>query len=140
MAQLRLGYDAIVRRDAEILQLTHNTAEEARRYRRHFAMAFPYLADADRAVHERYGIPFHDAVVDNLKAVVQSTIANSVDVVRGERVASPLPHALRYGIKNSEQAVFVLDRDAVVRAIHTAGTNGSIPTVAQLARDLDALG
>ncbi|MBI3637199.1 MAG: redoxin domain-containing protein [Candidatus Rokubacteria bacterium] len=137
---MRLGYDEITRRGAEILQLTHNTAEEARRYRRHFAMAFPYLADADRAVHERYGVPFQDAVMDNVRAVVQSAIANAADVVRGERIASPLPHALRYGIKNSEQAVFVLDRDAVIRAVHTAGTNGSIPTVAQLARDLDAIG
>ncbi len=140
MAQLRLGYDEIRRRDAEILQVTHNTPEEARRYVRHFPMAFPYLADADRAVHERYGIPFQQDVGANLRAMVASAGAAAVDGLRGQWTANPLPYVRRYGIKGAEQAVFVLDRDGAVRAVHTAGTNSGIPTVAQLARDLDAAG
>ena len=71
--------------------------------------------------------------------MVESATAGALDAMRGRWTASPLPYARRYGIKAAEQAVFVLDRDGVIRAVYTAGTNDSIPTVAQLARDLDAV-
>lgn len=140
MAQLRLGYAEITRRNAEILQITHNTVEEAQRYVRHFEMTFPYLADADRAVHERYGVPMQENLGANLKAIAESTVVAAADALRGQWTPSPRPYGRRYGVRGAEQAVFVVDRDGLIRAVHTAGTNGSIPTVAELARDLDALG
>ncbi len=141
MAQLRLGYPDITKRNAEILQITHNTAEEAQRYRRHYPMAFPYLADAGRVVHERYGVPLQEDLGANLKAIAESAVAATADLLlRGERTASPVPVARRWGVRGSEQAVFVVDRDGVIRAVHTAGTNAAIPTVAELVRVLDALG
>src|SRR5581483_4194589 len=140
MAQLRLGYGEITTRRAEVLQITHNTAEEARRYRRHYPMAFPYLADADRAVHERYGVPLQEDLGANLRTVAESTVAAAADfLLRGERTANPIPAARRWGGRSAEQAVFVVDRGGVIRAVYTAGTNAAIPTVATLVRDLDAL-
>ena len=56
MAQLGLRYPEIQAMQAEILQVTHNTLDEARGYLKHYPMKFPYLCDAERAAHERYGV------------------------------------------------------------------------------------
>ena len=137
MAQLRLGYPEIQRTGAEILQITHNTAAEAQRYMKHFPIAFPYLCDPDRAVHERYGIALETAEVGN---VVQSLTTSVTDFIRqGQRTASPAPFALRYGWKDSPQAVIFVDRDGVIRHVVQTGPNADLPSNAEILRRLDAI-
>src|SRR5512132_234820 len=98
MAQLRLGYPEIQRSGAEVLQITHNTAAAAQRYFKHYPIAFPYLCDPDRAVHELYGIALESAHVGS---VVKSFTAATADRLRaGERTASPAPFVIRYGWKD----------------------------------------
>src|SRR5918996_5694575 len=132
MAQLRLGYPEIVRSGAEVLQITHNTAAEAQRYFRHYPLTFPYLCDADRAVHEAYGLRLQSAhPLDPLK----STAAAVFDLVRhGERTPLPLPFIARYGTKDSPQAVIVVDRDGIVRHTSRSGPNADLPSNAEIVR------
>ena len=66
MAQLRLGYPEIQRSGAEVLQITHNTAAEAQRYFKHYPIAFPYLCDPARAVHETYGLAMEEIAIQRL--------------------------------------------------------------------------
>jgi hypothetical protein len=137
MAQLRLGYPEIQRSGAEVLQITHNTAAEAQRYFKHFPIAFPYLCDPDRAVHERYGI---DLEPGQLGSVVASVTTAVVDFVRkGERTASAAPFAARYGWKDSPQAVVFVDREGIVRHVVQAGPNADLPSNAEILRRLDAI-
>src|SRR5215510_13274324 len=99
MAQLRLGYPEIQKSGAEVLQLTHNTVEEAQRYFKHYPITFPYLCDPERAVHERYGLPLQPASpLDPLR----NTAAAVFDLVRhGEKTPSPVPFIKRYLGKDS---------------------------------------
>jgi alkyl hydroperoxide reductase subunit AhpC len=137
MAQLRLGYPEIQRGGAEVLQITHNTVAEAQRYLKHFPIAFPYLCDPDRAVHERYGIMLEPAAIGN---VVQSMTTSVADFVRKrERTASPAPFALRYGFKDSRQAVIFVDREGIVRHVVEAGPNADLPSNAEILRRLDSI-
>ena len=137
MAQLRLGYPEIQRSGAEVLQITHNTAAEARRYFQHYPIAFPYLCDPERAVHERYGIGLEPG---HLGRAVQSFTTAVGDFVRtGERTASPAPFVTRYGFKDSPQVVVFVDREGVVRHVVQAGPNADLPSNAEILRRLDAL-
>ena len=137
MAQLRLGYPEIQRCGAEVLQITHNTAAEAQRYFKHYPIAFPYLCDPDRRVHDAYGLPLEPA---SAAEVVRSITASATDLVRrGETTPLPLPFMLRYGYKDSPQAVVIVDRDGIVRHVVQAGPNAELPSNAEILRRLDAL-
>ena len=137
MAQLRLGYPEIQRRDGEVLQITHNTTAEAQRYFKHYPIAFPYLCDPDRVVHEAYGLPL---VAASARSVVASIAAAAGDLVRtGETTPLPVPFAMRYGYKDSPQAVIVVDRDGIVRHVVQAGPNADLPSNAEILRRLDAM-
>lgn len=137
MAQLRLGYPEIQKTRSEILQITHNTAQEARRYFARYPIAFPYLCDPDRAVHQRYGIPLEPVRVAD---VVASTAAVAADfLLRREKSPPPFP-AARYPGQDSPQAFVLVDRDGIIRAIHALGPIDRIPQPPELARELAALG
>ena len=56
MAQLRRGLPEIRAQGGEVVQVTHTTVDEARRYARFYAFDFPYLCDPGRVVHDRYGL------------------------------------------------------------------------------------
>ena len=137
MAQLRLGYPEIQRSGAEVLQITHNTAAEAERYFKHYPITFPYLCDPDRAVHERYGLALEGASAKN---VVTSFATAASDLVRhGEKTALPLPFMMRYGYKDSPQAVVFVDKQGIVSHVIQAGPNAELPSNAEILRRVDTL-
>jgi alkyl hydroperoxide reductase subunit AhpC len=136
MAQLRLGYPEIARSGAEVLQITHNTAAEAQRYFKHYPIAFPYLCDPERKVHEAYGLALETASAKN---VVASMATATGDLLRrGEKTALPIPFMMRYGYKDSPQAVVIVDREGIVRHVVQAGPNAELPSNAEILRRLDA--
>jgi peroxiredoxin len=137
MAQLRLGYPEIARSGAEVLQITHNTAEEAQRYFKHYPIAFPYLCDPGRVVHEAYGLTLQTASVKNVTASAMTTLSDLLR--RGEKTPLPLPFVMRYGYKDSPQAVVIVDRDGIVRHVVQAGPNAELPSNAEILRRLDAI-
>ena len=141
MAQLRLGHPEIQKANAEVLQITHSTANEAQLYLRRFPIVFPYLCDAERIVHEQYGIPLETL---GLAAHVTTTLACSTATVsdlirRGERSPSPLPFFRRYGLKDSSQAVYIVDRNGIIRDVFTAGPIGHLPSNAEIVAVLESL-
>lgn len=137
MAQLRLGYPEIARSGAEVLQITHNTAAEAQRYFKHYPIAFPYLCDPERKAHEAYGLALETASAKN---VVASMATATGDLVRrGEKTALPIPFMMRYGYKDSPQAVVIVDREGIVRHVVQAGPNAELPSNAEILRRLDAI-
>ena len=142
MARLSQGYAAIRAREAEVLQVTHNTIEEADLYFRSYRLAMPYLCDADRAVHLRYGVAFEPqtvaAVVDN---TVRSCAMVAKDfVLHGEKSPSPIAPIMRMGPRNQPpQLVVVVDREGVVRRTHSIGPFDALPSVEELLGMLDAL-
>jgi alkyl hydroperoxide reductase subunit AhpC len=137
MAQLRLGYPEIARSGAEVLQITHNTAAEAQRYFKHYPIAFPYLCDPERKVHEAYGLALETASAKN---VIASMATATGDLLRrGEKTALPIPFMMRYGYKDSPQAVVIVDREGIVRHVVQAGPNAELPSNAEILRRLDAI-
>lgn len=142
MARLSQGYAEIQARNAEVLQVTHNTIEEAEIYFRNYRLAMPYLCDADRAVHLRYGIPMERqsvaAVADN---VVRSCAMVTKDfVLHGEKSPLPVVPILRMGARNQPpQLVVLVDRDGMVRWVHPIGPFDALPSLADLAAQLDAI-
>jgi hypothetical protein len=136
MAQLRLGYLDIQRLGGEVLQITHNTAAEAQRYFKHYPIAFPYLCDAERTVHDAYGLPLEPTKVFNAVASMATAVG---DGFRGERTPSPLPFLARTRGKDSPQAVVFVDREGVVRHVMQAGPNADLPSNAEILRRLDAM-
>ena len=138
MAQLGLRYPEIQALQAEVLQVTHNTLDEARGYLKHYPMKFPYLCDAERSAHERYGV---EQTSVNLGGFVASGAAVVADfVLRGQSTPPPIPFLKRYAGKDTEQAVFLLDREGIVRAEHRLGPNSPLPSAADLISQLEKLG
>lgn len=130
MAQLALRYPEIQALDAEVLQVTHNTLDEARGYIKHYPMKFPYLCDADRAAHERYGVAMIGMNIGGFLASSAAVVADFV--TKGETTPPPIPYIKRYVGKDTNQAVFVLDRDGIVRAEHRLGPNAPLPSAGEL--------
>jgi len=142
MAQLRLGYPEIQKRNAEALQITLSTVAEAAHYGQYYQMPFPYLCDPERVVFERYGLKLTDmSLGDGLQNFARSSVAVMTDLVlRGQRSFSPRPYLERYPGKDSPQAVYVIDRDGVIRRAFMSESLAAIPSNVELARALDALG
>ncbi len=141
MAQLRLKYDEIQKSGAEILQVTHSATEEAQLYYRHYQLTFPYLCDSDRTVHRIYEVPMAQKQFTELsrKFVACSVAATSDRLLRGEKTPSALPHLKRYGFDDPEQAVFIVDRNGIIRYVHSSDPIGSIPSNEELLRQLATL-
>jgi peroxiredoxin len=138
MAQLGMRYEEIRALDAEILQVTHNTADEARIYFKSYPIKFPYLCDAERVAHDRYAVAL---VGKNVGGMLASTAAAAADfVLRGERTPLPVPFVKRYSGNDAAQAVFILDRDGIVRVERRLGPNAPLPAASELLRELAALG
>ena len=137
MAQLALRYPEIQALDAEVLQVTHNTIDEARGYLKHYPIKMPYLCDSGRTAHDQYGV---QQLGFNLAGNAASVAAVVVDLVtKGEKSPPPISYFQRYGGKDSAQAVFVLDREGVVRAEHRLSPNAPLPSAADLIRALQGL-
>ena len=138
MAQLGLRYPEIQALQAEILQVTHNTLDEARGYLKHYPMKFPYLCDAERTAHDRYGVELGSI---NLGGFLASGAAVMADfVLKGETTPAPIPYFKRYAGRDTAQAVFIVDREGVVRAEHRLGPNAPLPSASELVSELGKLG
>ena len=141
MAQLRLGYPEIERSGAEVLQITHNTAAEAQRYFKHYPIAFPYLCDADRVVHEAYGLQLEAPKISNAFKTMGAVAADFV--TRGERTPPPISFLKRTHGQDSPQAVLVAMNNGesgaslVLRAPELAGMSWSPAAIAGLSRLAD---
>jgi peroxiredoxin len=80
MARLSQAYAQFLALHAEVLQITHNTQEEAELYFRSYKLATPYLCDPDRQVHLRYGIPLEQQAI----GAVAANIVTSCLMVTGD--------------------------------------------------------
>ena len=142
MSQLRLSYREIQERNAEILQVTYSTPEEAQLYFRQYQLSFPYLCDPERAVFPLYGIRIVQIGIGRVVAstVVGTAAAMSDRLFRGEKTPSPRPYMKRYGPTDMEQqAVFLIDKAGVIRYVHATGPIGGLPSNAEYLRQLDKL-
>jgi len=142
MAQLRLGYPELQRRNTDILQVTCSTPEEAQLYFRQYQLSFPYLCDPERAIFPLYGIRIARAALGKFAAHMAAGMAAMVSdrLLRGEKSPSPLPYLKRYGTVDMEQqAVFLIDKAGVIRYVHTSGSLGGLPTSAEYVRQLDSI-
>jgi peroxiredoxin len=137
MAQLALRYPEIQGLGAEVLQVTHNTLDEARGYLKHYPMKFPYLCDAERTAHDQYAV---EQLGVNLGGYAASVATVMLDLVtKGETTPAPIPYFKRYAGKDTAQAVFILDRAGVVRAEHRLGPNAPLPSASDLISALQKL-
>ena len=120
---------------AEVLQITHNTVDEASLYFRSYHLATPYLCDADRAVHLRYGIALEEQAIG---AVLGNTVTSCLMVtgdllLHGQKSPLPLAPIMRMGPRfQSPQLVVATDRSGVVRHVQRIGPFDTLPTVAEL--------
>ena len=130
MAQLGLRYPEIQALDAEVLQVTHNTLDEARGYLKHYPMKFPYLCDAERIAHDRYGVSLTGIGLGGFLASGAAVMADFV--LKGQSTPAPIPFMKRYGGQDAAQAVFILDREGIVRAEHRLGPNAPLPSAGEL--------
>ena len=62
-----------------------------------------------------------------------------VSECHGEKTALPIPFMVRYGYKDSPQAVVIVDREGIVRHLVQAGPNAELPSNAEILRRLDAI-
>jgi hypothetical protein len=88
-------------------------------------------------VHEAYGLTLQTASVKNVTASVMTTVSDLLR--RGETTPLPLPFVMRYGYKDSPQAVVIVDRAGIVRHVVQAGPNAELPSNAEILRRLDAI-
>jgi peroxiredoxin len=130
MAQLGLRYPEIQAMQAEVLQVTHNTLEEARGYLKHYPMKFPYLCDAERTAHDRYGVALTGSGLGGFLASGAAVVADFV--LKGQTTPAPIPYMKRYSGQDAAQAVFILDREGIVRAEHRLGPNAPLPSAGEL--------
>ena len=124
MARLSQAYAQFQGSDAEILQITHNTVEEANLYFRSYHLATPYLCDSDRQVHLRYGIALEQQAIGAVAAnMVSSCLMVAGDLLlHGQKSPLPVVPIMRMGPRSqSAQMVVATDRAGVVRHVQRIG-------------------
>ena len=142
MAHLSQAYPQFQSSEAEILQITHNTVDEANLYFRNYHLATPYLCDPDRQVHLRYGIELEQQAIG---AVAANTATSCLMVagdllLHGQKSPSPVAPIMRMGARfQSPQLVVTTDRAGVVRHVQRIGHADTLPTVAELLSVLEPL-
>ena len=99
MSRLSQAYPQFQSSEAEVLQITHNTVDEANHYFRSYHLATPYLCDADRAVHLRYGIALEEQAIG---AVLGNTVTSCLMVtgdllLHGQKSPLPVAPIMRMG-------------------------------------------
>jgi len=142
MARLSQAYQQFQGCDAEILQITHNTVEEAKLYFRNYHLATPYLCDPDRQVHLRYGIPLEQQSIGAVAAnMVTSSLMVTGDLLsHGQKSPSPVSLIMRMGPRfQSPQLVVAADGAGLVRHVWSIGHSDTLPTVAELLSVLEPL-
>jgi peroxiredoxin len=142
MARLSQAYAQFLALHAEVLQITHNTQEEAELYFRSYKLATPYLCDPDRQVHLRYGIPLEQQAIGAVAAnIVTSCLMVTGDLLTlGQKSPLPVVPVMRMGIRfQSAQLVVAADRAGVVRHVRSIGPFDTLPTVAELLSVLEPL-
>ena len=142
MARLSQAYPQFQGCDAEILQVTLNTMDEANLYFRNYHLATPYLCDPDRQVHLRYGIALEQQAIGAVAAnVVTSCLMVTGDLLlHGQKSPSPVAPVMRMGARfQSPQLVVAADRAGVVRHVQSIGPFDALPTVAELLSVLEPL-
>ena len=99
---------------AEVIQVTPTKPERARFYVKNFPIPFPYLCDPDLTVHREWGLGVRS---HSLLWYLQKFQAGSKMTMPEAEIGTPkttsteLPSVLR----DTDSAVFVLDRQGVVR-------------------------
>ena len=77
----------------------------------------------------------------NVGGMLASTGLAAADfVLHGERTPLPMPFLKRYSGNDAAQAVFILDRDGIVRVERRLGPNAPLPAASELLRELALLG
>src|SRR3972149_1055141 len=84
MAQLRLGYPEIKRRQAEIFQITSTPPTQGALYARRFNLPFPYLCDGDLTTYRLYGLTTK-GMMAALKSGFESFPSIVTGFVKGEQ-------------------------------------------------------
>ena len=141
MAQLRLWYQEIQKRDAEVLQVTYSTPEEAQLYFRQYQLLFPYLCDPERAVYRLYGLSMvQTSLSQGIRGLVSGAAIEISDrLLRGEKSAPSSSYRERYGSSDMEQAIFIVDKSGIIRYAYTTGPIGAIPSNTDFLSQLDTL-
>jgi peroxiredoxin len=142
MARLSQAYAQFLALDAEVLQITHNTQEEAKLYFRNYKLATPYLCDPDRQVHLRYGIALEQQTISAVAAnsVTSCLMVTGDLLLHGQKSPLPVAPIMRMGARfQSPQLVVAADRAGVVRHLWSIGPFDTLPTVAELLAVLEPL-
>ena len=146
MTQLAHLYPEIVKRDAEVLQVTPSPVERARTYAGKYRLPFPYLCDADDAVRRAWHVDIRrrgalwyagGLVAGFTKAKPQTDFGQEAPSF------AELPKVLR----DDDMGFFVVDRQGVVRFVYAGAyvmktEHGMgirpIPTNEEILKELDA--
>src|SRR3972149_4105678 len=131
MAQLRLGYPEIKRRQAEIFQITSTPPTQGALYARRFNLPFPYLCDGDLTTYRLYGL-----TTKGMMAALKSGFESFPSIVKGF-VKGEQPSLLPYSSTEkmtTEQAMFLVGRDGKVRFRYIADGHAPIPSNETLLR------
>ena len=114
MSQVARGLGRLKAAGAEVIQVTPTKLERARFYVKNFPIPFPYLCDPDLTVHREWGLGVRS---HSLLWYLQKFQAGSKMTMPEAEIGTPktnfaeLPSVLR----DTDSAVFVLDRQGVVR-------------------------
>ena len=142
MARLSQAYAQFQDCNAEILQITINTLDEANLYFRNYRLATPYLCDPELQAHWQYGITREPqsarAVAEN---IVKSVAMVGEDLLlHGQRSPVPVVPIMRMGAMSQlPQLIVAADRSGVVRHVQQIGPFDTLPTVAELLAVLEPL-
>jgi peroxiredoxin len=114
MSQFARGMDRLKAAGAEVIQVTPTKLERARFYVKNFPIPFPYLCDPDLAVHREWGLGVRS---HSLLWYLQKFQAGSKITPPESDIGNPKAHLteLPSVLRDTDSAVFVLDRQGVVR-------------------------
>ena len=148
MAQLGQVYDRFRAADAEIVQLGPNALKAARAYFQSQPPRFPFLCDPSKQIFTRYGLRDIGALEAGKNTLISfsfaythgdglnTTRASALDAFTDNFIGRMRHHAL----SAIQQAMFVVDRDGIVRYARVLRPLDTLPPSEELLREVEKLG
>ena len=120
MSQLARVYPELVRRDAEVLEITPTKPERARFFASKFKLPFPYLCDPEHAVRQQWAVnPGRShSLLWYAKAFVHGTTMPKPPNDFGD--VTPSPGEFPKLLADDDMGLFIVDKGGIVRFAYRA--------------------
>jgi peroxiredoxin len=140
MERISAGYEALVAREIELIQIAPNLPEAAQIFFADDLPIYPFICDPDKRLFAVYGLGDEGILSAARNTIISLVDANRLGEAEKSRWALQLEAGNRtflqklhhHALTAVEQGIFIIDQQGIIRSRMKAGSIEAIPTTQEL--------